>query len=69
MQPTSGVSQWLKLHCFIQVAKKRQSDSREESIRYNMVRFKLMLDIVVREKFVHFGLVNYFFSMAEGCVN
>ena len=54
IQPTSAVSQWLKLHYFIQFARKGQSDSTEERIRHNMVRFKLILDIVVGEKVGHF---------------
>ena len=57
MQPKSAVSQWLNLHCFIQVARKGQSDSREENIRYDMVRFKLMLGIVVGEEVGHFVLI------------
>jgi len=54
MQPTSAVSQWLKLHYFIQFARKGQSDSTEERIRHSVFRFKLMLDVVVSEKVCHF---------------
>lgn len=57
VQPASAVSRWLRLHCFRQVARKGQSDSREKRIRYNLVRFKLILDIVVGERIVHFGLI------------
>jgi hypothetical protein len=66
MQPTSAVSQWLRLQCFRQVAKKGQSDLREENVRYNMIRVKLMLDIVVGEKVGHFGFISHFCSVEKG---